>query len=79
MKITIIGTCLAESGNQVICAGNDAEKIRTLQEGQVPFEVKRGEVVGIIGRNRAGKSTLSKLLAGITAPHEKGLREGDKR
>lgn len=34
----------------------------------VTFEVARGEAVGIIGRNGAGKSTILKLLTGITAP-----------
>lgn len=36
----------------------------------VSFNVKKGEVVGIIGRNGAGKSTILKLISRITYPHK---------
>lgn len=36
----------------------------------VSFRVARGETLGIIGRNGSGKSTILKLIAGVTAPSE---------
>lgn len=59
---------VSKNGDTCLPSGNHKNTLWALKD--VSFEVKQGEVVGLIGRNGAGKSTLLKILSRITEPTE---------
>jgi lipopolysaccharide transport system ATP-binding protein len=61
-----------EARNAVSPSDKASDYVYALKD--INFEVKQGEVLGIIGRNGAGKSTLLKILSRVTAPSSGSIK-----
>ena len=68
-------TSIKELAIQTIKGKRVKEKFRALND--ISFEIRKGEVIGVIGTNGAGKSTLLKIIAGAMRPTN-GSVEADK-
>ena len=62
------GRTIREYFQSILAKRTLGEEFEALHD--VTFQVARGEVLGIIGRNGSGKSTALKLIAGVSAPSE---------
>jgi lipopolysaccharide transport system ATP-binding protein len=60
------------AANRVLTPALGTDEMWALQG--VSFEMKQGEILGIVGRNGAGKSTLLKLLSNVTGPTHGEIR-----
>ena len=48
----------------------------TLAVDDVSFKIRKGEVVGLLGHNGAGKTTIMKMLSGYLEPNQGGIKIG---
>lgn len=68
-------TSIKELAIQTIKGTRVKEKYKALND--ISFEIRKGEVIGVIGTNGAGKSTLLKIIAGAMYPTS-GSVEADR-
>ncbi len=64
----------ANSLKQLIAAGGRNRYHDFIAVNDVTFDVREGEVFGVIGQNGSGKSTLLKCMAGILQPNSGSVR-----
>jgi len=66
--VNLVRKTLYSGKNSGLEQSGDAKSGELWALHDVSFDVKQGDIVGVIGRNGAGKSTLLKILARITEP-----------
>ncbi|MGF9564661.1 sugar ABC transporter ATP-binding protein [Neorhizobium sp. JUb45] len=72
---TIESPASSQAGETILSVRNVSKtygKITVLKN--VSFDIKKGEVVALLGENGAGKSTLSSIIAGLVIPSEGEMR-----
>ena len=62
----ILGQSVADEIDDNNRQSGEADYVYALQD--INFDVKKGEILGIVGKNGAGKSTLLKILSKVTGP-----------